>query len=52
MPPSTWREIQGRAATLGIAAGLSADGAELRLLADLPSATDKATETTEGSDPA
>ena len=31
LPPSTWREIQGRAATLGIAAELSADGAELSL---------------------
>ena len=33
LPPSTWREIQGRAATLGLAAELSADGAELRLVA-------------------
>ena len=31
LPPSTWREIQGRAATLGVTAELSADGAELRL---------------------
>ena len=51
LPPSTWREIQGRAATLGIAAGLSADGAELRLVADLPPVADPATEVTEGSDP-
>jgi len=51
LPPSTWREIQGRAATLGIAAGLSADGAELRLVADLPPVADPATELTEGSDP-
>jgi len=51
LPPSTWREIQGRAATLGIAAGLSADGAELRLVADLPAVADPATELTEGSDP-
>ena len=36
LPPSTWREIQGRAATLGIAAELSADGAELSLEVDLP----------------
>jgi len=36
LPPSTWREIQGRAATLGLTAELSADGAELRLVADLP----------------
>jgi two-component system sensor histidine kinase DegS len=39
LPPSTWREIQGRAATLGMLAELSADGAELRLVADLPAAT-------------
>ena len=36
LPPSTWREIQGRASTLGLAAELSADGAELRLVGDLP----------------
>ncbi len=36
LPPSTWREIQGRAATLGMSAELSADGAELRLAAELP----------------
>jgi hypothetical protein len=36
LPPSTWREIQGRAATLGLTVELSADGAELRLLAELP----------------
>ena len=35
LPPSTWREIAGRAATLGLTAELSADGAELRLVADL-----------------
>ena len=54
LPPSTWREIQSRAATLGIAAGLSADGAELRLVADLPPVADPATEATAataGSDP-
>ena len=43
LPPSTWREIQGRAATLGMLAELSADGAELRLVADLPAATARAT---------
>ena len=43
LPPSTWREIQGRAATLGMLAELSADGAELRLVADLPAATAPAT---------
>ena len=36
LPPSTWREIQSRAATLGLVAELSADGAELRLVGDLP----------------
>ena len=36
LPPSTWREIQGRAATLGMSADLSADGAELRLAAEMP----------------
>ena len=38
LPPSTWREIQSRAWTLGMSAELSADGAELCLVADLPSA--------------
>ena len=37
LPPSTWREIQSRAATLGMFAELTADGAELRLVAELPS---------------
>ena len=36
LPPSTWREIQSRAATLGMYAELSPDGAELRLAAELP----------------
>jgi two-component system sensor histidine kinase DegS len=36
LPPSTWREIQSRASTLGLVAELSADGAELRLVGDLP----------------
>jgi two-component system sensor histidine kinase DegS len=36
LPPSTWREIQSRAWTLGLVAELSADGAELRLVGDLP----------------
>jgi two-component system sensor histidine kinase DegS len=36
LPASTWREIQGRAAILGIEVELSADGSELRLMADLP----------------
>ena len=38
LPPSTWREIQGRAWTLGLSAELLADGAELRLVGDLPPA--------------
>jgi two-component system sensor histidine kinase DegS len=38
LPASTWREIQGRATTLGLDVELSADGSELRLLADLPQA--------------
>ncbi len=36
LPPSTWREIQLRAATLGLGAELSADGAGLRLIIDTP----------------
>ena len=36
LPPSTWREIQNRAWTLGLVAELSEDGAELRLVGDLP----------------
>ncbi|HEV7604129.1 MAG TPA: histidine kinase [Candidatus Limnocylindrales bacterium] len=36
LPPSTWREIQSRAATLGMEAELSPDGAELRLVAEVP----------------
>jgi two-component system, NarL family, sensor histidine kinase DegS len=39
LPASTWREIQGRAATLGLNVELSADGSELRLLMDLPQST-------------
>jgi len=45
LPPSTWREIQGRAVTLGLAAELSADGAELRLVGDLPPAAAPTAET-------
>jgi hypothetical protein len=36
LPPSTWREIQSRAATLGMTAELADDGAELRLVAEFP----------------
>jgi two-component system sensor histidine kinase DegS len=32
----TWRDVQARAATLGIRVELSADGAELRIVIDLP----------------
>ena len=36
LPRGTWRELETRAAMLGIEAELLADGAELRLAADLP----------------
>ena len=36
LPPSTWREIHGRAATLGMTAELRADGAELVLTVEAP----------------
>ena len=36
LPPSTWREIQSRATTLGMTAELASDGAELLLVADFP----------------
>ena len=36
MPASTWREIQGRAASIGIVAELLADGGELRIVAEIP----------------
>ncbi len=39
LPPTTWREIQGRAAPLGLTVELSSDGSELRLLAELPQAS-------------
>jgi hypothetical protein len=45
LPPSTWREIQSRASTLGLLAELSADGAELRLVGDLPPPTPAVIET-------
>jgi two-component system, NarL family, sensor histidine kinase DegS len=38
LPQPAWREIQQRAATVGIAAELTADGAELRIGVDLPPA--------------
>ncbi len=36
LPPSTWREVSGRAATLGIAADLSDDGSEVHLVLHAP----------------
>ncbi len=36
LPPTTWREIQGRASTLGISAEILAEGAELHLVAEAP----------------
>lgn len=39
LPATPWREIQGRASTLGLTVELSADGSELRLLAELPQAS-------------
>jgi two-component system, NarL family, sensor histidine kinase DegS len=36
LPAGTWRELETRAATLGIEAELLADGGELRIVADLP----------------
>ena len=35
LPPSTWREIQGRASTLGLIAELSGEGSVVRVVADL-----------------
>jgi len=35
LPPSTWREIQGRAATLGMLAELSPEGNEVRLVVEM-----------------
>ena len=35
IPPSTWREIQGRAATLGLGAELAEEGQTLRLVIDV-----------------
>ena len=35
LPPSTWREIQARASTLGMTAALEGEGSILRLVADV-----------------
>ena len=44
LPRGTWRELETRAAMLGIEAELLADGAELRLAADLPATEEPAKE--------
>jgi two-component system sensor histidine kinase DegS len=36
LPAANWREIQGRAASIGVKAELLADGGEVRLVADIP----------------
>jgi len=36
LPPTTWREIQGRAAALGISAEILSEGSELHLVAEAP----------------
>jgi hypothetical protein len=36
LPPANWREIQGRASSIGVIAELLSDGSELRLVADIP----------------
>ena len=36
LPATTWREIQGRASSIGVTAELLADGGELHLVADVP----------------
>jgi two-component system sensor histidine kinase DegS len=36
LPDQTWREIQGRAASIGVSAELLGDGGELHLVADIP----------------
>ncbi|CAN5604534.1 hypothetical protein BH20CHL7_BH20CHL7_13790 [soil metagenome] len=36
LQPTTWREIQGRAASVGVTAELLADGGEVRLVVDIP----------------
>jgi two-component system sensor histidine kinase DegS len=44
LPAGTWRELETRAATLGIEAELLADGGELRIVADLPGSGESASE--------
>jgi hypothetical protein len=40
LPAATWREVQSRAATLGLVVELSPTGEELHLLAELPATPD------------
>ena len=35
LPAATWREIQGRAASIGVVVELLGDGAELHVVADI-----------------
>ncbi|MFL5673678.1 MAG: sensor histidine kinase [Chloroflexota bacterium] len=51
LPPSTWREIESRASTLGIAAELLPDGSEVRLVVELADEVAADAEPAEGSDP-
>jgi two-component system sensor histidine kinase DegS len=51
LAPSDWRDIQGRAATLGIAAELSSEGAELSLVAELPPLTESQPDAPPSPDP-
>src|SRR5262245_46722017 len=44
LPVGTWRELETRAATLGIEAELLSDGGELRIAADLPGQEESAPE--------
>ena len=36
LPPANWREVQSRAASIGVAAELVSEGSELRLVAEIP----------------
>jgi two-component system sensor histidine kinase DegS len=40
LPPTAWREIQGRAATIGVVAELADEGSQLQLVVQLPAATE------------
>ena len=44
LPAGTWRELETRAAMLGIEAELLSDGGELRIAADLPEFEESAPE--------